>query len=364
MSRGRKFLFYVIMLAITVMLPIAAVLGYYSYRKLTAPAQVSGPYGEIDGELGWKLKPNATSRYWMEDKITGETIFDSRVYTNAQGFRDAMVGGSAPTGAIVAIGDSWTFGYAVNYDQSFPGQLERVLGAPVVNMAVPAYGSAQVILLLERYVSELEPRVVVHLNLGLWNRSLCHGETRPDHILKPCFWWNPATRAIDLIAPRSGYVERLAAKGVYPGGWLTAGNSTWSYYLISRPIAKARQLLTAAGLMPGHRSEYDTDPVLAPKAITYTLRRMGDLARQHGFAFVLADPPGDYARAYSELAAGYENSLYYFSRERWRDEIGAPASRLPAHDRRVPQDGHFGPGMNRLIAEALSQYLEPLLVQP
>ncbi len=42
MSRGRKFLFYVIMLAITVMLPIAAVLGYYSYRKLTVPAQVSG----------------------------------------------------------------------------------------------------------------------------------------------------------------------------------------------------------------------------------------------------------------------------------------------------------------------------------
>ena len=42
----------------------------------------------------------------MEDKITGETILDAQVYTNAQGFRDAMVGGSAPTGAIVAIGDS------------------------------------------------------------------------------------------------------------------------------------------------------------------------------------------------------------------------------------------------------------------
>ena len=352
------------MLAIPVTLPPAAIMGYYAYRKLTVPAQVTGSYGAIDGELGWKLKANATSRYWMEDQLTGETFFDSLVHTDALGFRAAATGGTAAKGGIVAIGDSWTFGYAVNYEESFPSRLGQILGQPVVNMGVPAYGSAQVILLFERYLRELEPKAVVHLNLGLWNRSLCHGETPPAYILKPCFWWNPATRAIELIAPRPGYVENMAAKGIYPGGWLTAGNATWSYYLISRPIARAKQFLTAAGLMPGHRSEYDADPVLAPKAIAYTLRRMGDLARQHGFAFVLADPPGDYAQAYSELAAEYENSLYYFSQERWRDEIGAPASRLPAHERRVPQDGHFGPGMNRLIAEALGQYLKPLLAQP
>lgn len=328
------------------------------------PANVVGSYGEIDDQLGWKLKPNATSRYWMTNKMTGEIFFDSLVHTNVLGFRATSTGGMAPKGGIVAIGDSWTFGYAVDYEESFPAHLGQILGQPVVNMGVPAYGSAQVIHLLERYLNELKPKIVVHLNLGLWNRSLCHGETRPAHILKPCFWWNPATRAIELIAPRPGYVENMAAKGIYPGGWLTAGNATWSYYLISRPIARAKQFLTAAGLMPGHRSEYDADPVLAPKAIAYTLRRMGDLARQHGFAFVLADPPGDYAQAYSELAAEYENSLYYFSQERWRDEIGAPASRLPAHERRVPQDGHFGPGMNRLIAEALGQYLKPLLAQP
>ena len=364
MSRGRKFLFYVIMLAITVMLPIAAVLGYYSYRKLTVPAQVSGSYGEIDGELGWKLKPNATSRYWMEDKITGKTIFDARVYTNAQGFRDATVGGSAPTGAIVAIGDSWTFGYAVNYEQSFPGQLEKILGAPVVNMAVPAYGTAQVILLLERYVSELKPRVVVHLNLGLWNRSLCHGETRPDHILKPCFWWNPATQEIELIAPRPGYVEDMAAKGVYPGGWLTAGNSSWSYYLISRPVAKVKQYLTVTGLMPGHRSEYDDDPVLAPKALTSALRRMGELARRHDLTFVLVDPPGHYSRAYHEIAPEYGIRLSYVSPDIWKQEVGNPASGLPANEQRVPGDGHFAPGMNRIIAQALSRHLRPLLARP
>lgn len=364
MTRGRKFLFYFIMLAIPLALPPATVMGYYAYRKLTVPTQITGSYGAIDGELGWKLRANATSRYWMTNKLTGETFFDSLVHTDPQGFRAASTGGTVARDAIVAVGDSWTFGYAVDYEESFPAYMGQILGQPVVNMGVPAYGSAQAILLLERYLSEIKPRIVVHLNNGLWSRSLCHGKTHPAHILKPCFWWNPATRAIELIVPRPGYVEEMAAKGVYPGGWLTAGNSTWSYYLISRPIARAKQFLTLAGLMPGHRSEYDADPVLAPKAIAYTLRRMGELARQHGFAFVLADPQGDYAQAFSELAAEFENSLYYFSQERWRGEIGAPASRLPEHEQRVPQDGHFGPGMNRLIAEALSRYLKPLLVQP
>lgn len=361
MSRGRKLLFVIIMLAIPVTLPLATVLGYYAYKKLTSPMNVTGSYGQIDGQLGWRLKPNATSRYWMQNELSGETLFESLVYTNAQGFRAASTGGTAPSGAIVAVGDSWTFGYAVNYDQSFPAQLEKILSEPVVNMAIPAYGSAQVILLLERHLSELKPKVVVHLNLGLWERSLCHGVTLPDHILKPCFWWNPATAEIELIAPRPGYVDAMAAKGVYPGGWLTAGNATWSYYLISRPIAKVKQLLTVSGLMAGHQSEYDVDPVLAPKANMFTLRRMGDLARRHGFRFVLLDPPGDYAAAYSALAKDYQDSLYYFPPETWHDEIKQPASRLPENERRVPEDGHFGSGMNRLIAEALGRYLKPML---
>ncbi len=157
MTRGRKLLFYIVMLAIPVTLPPAGIMGYYAYRKLTVPANSVGSYGEVDGQLGWKLKPNATSRYWMTNKLTGETFFDSLVHTNALGFRATSTGGMAPKGGIVAIGDSWTFGYAVNYEESFPAHLGQILGQPVVNMGVPAYGSAQAVLLFERYLRELKP---------------------------------------------------------------------------------------------------------------------------------------------------------------------------------------------------------------
>lgn len=349
------------MLAVPLAALPAAVLGYYTYKKLTAPAEMSGSYGVIDGELGWRLKPNATARHWMRDRVSGGTFFDAKIYTDNSGFRAAEPKGATPSGAIVAIGDSWTFGYAIDHEETFPAQLAQLLGRPVVNMGVPAYGSAQAVLLLERYVQELRPRLVIHLNLGLWQRSLCHGAAPPRHILKPCFWRDPASREIRMVTPRPGYVDEMAAKNIFPGGWLTAGNMSWGYYLISRPVTKIKQLLTSAGLLPGHQSDYDDDPMLGRAAIRYTLRRLGDLARSYDFRLVIVDPPGDYDEACRELVPLLADRLSCFPAGRWRRDVSEPASRLPEHERKVPGDGHFARGMNGLIAQSLARYLAPLI---
>lgn len=355
MSVAKRVLFYLIVLSIPVLVSVIAVMGYYGYKKVSAPATNEGSYGQIDGELGWVLKPGSRSRYYMTDRVTGVSYFDSTVYTNAAGFRAPGLDADVPSGGVVAIGDSWTFGYAVDYDETYPAQLEELAGRDVVNMGVPAYGSAQVLLLLERFLEQLRPTYVVHLNLGLWNRSLCHGDTQPRYILKPCFWWNSDLGKIELVAPRAGYVEASAAKGVLPGGWLTAGNSSWAYYLVSRPVAKLKQTLTAAGLMPGHRSEYDADPFVGPRALEFTLERLMELAIQYDFTLVLVDPPGDYAAARDKLAGALSPRLAYISLADWAEEIATPAAGLDPADRRIPKDGHYGPGMNRLIAEAVAR---------
>ncbi len=356
MSVGKRVIFYLIMLSVPVLVPVVAVWSYYGYQKVSAPATNEGSYGQIDGELGWILKPGSRSRYYMTDRVTGAAYFDSTVYTNAAGFRAPRPDAAAAApGGVLAIGDSWTFGYAVDYDESYPAQLERLLGRDVVNMGVPAYGSAQVLLLLERHIEQLRPTHVIHLNLGLWNRSLCHGDTRPQHILKPCFWWNSDPGEVELVAPREGYVEGFAAKGVLPGGWLTAGNDSWAYYLVSRPAAKLKQSLTAAGLMPGHRSEYDADPILGQRALEFTLDRLAELAARHDFTLVLVDPPGDYAAARDKLAGALGPQLAYISPADWAEEVDRPASALVPADRTIPKDGHYGPGMNRLIAEVVAR---------
>ena len=152
MSVGKRVVFYLIVLSIPILAPIVAVTGYYGYKKVSAPATNEGSYGQIDGELGWVLKPGSRSRYYMTDRVTGTAYFDSTVYTNSAGFRAPSLDAEFASGSMVAIGDSWTFGYAVDYEQSYPAQLEKLLGRDVVNMGVPAYGSAQVLLLLERHL--------------------------------------------------------------------------------------------------------------------------------------------------------------------------------------------------------------------
>ena len=350
------------MLTIPASFPVALVLGYYAYQKVTAVAVYCGGYGRIDSELGWTLRPNASSCYGMTNRLTGEVYFTSDIHTDALGFRAPQSGSDPPVGAIVAIGDSWTFGYGVDYDDTYPHHLAEKLGLPVVNLGVPAYGSAQTVLLLERHLERLGPAAVVYLTLGLWTRSVCHGDTRPRDILKPCFWINPATDQIELVRPPPGYVEAQAALGIYPGGYLTAGHGSWAYYLISRPILKLKQLLIRAGLMSGHATEYEPLSPLAEHIFAATLDRLLASSREYGFTLVLADQSGFYAEAVQRAqAADASAPLIYLSPSEWKQEVDEPALALAEHERRVTRDGHFADGMNRLIAAAIGRRLESRL---
>ena len=172
MSGRKKLLFFVLMVSLPVLFPVALLLGYYTYQKLASPIRVIGSFGELDAELGLCLKPNSRVRLWRENRLGGSPLFDTMVYTNADGFPVARPDVPSQSGAGVAIGGSWTFEYAVDHEDNFPAQLAAVLARPVVNLGVPGYGSAQALPLLERHLGALRPALVVHLNLGLWRRSL------------------------------------------------------------------------------------------------------------------------------------------------------------------------------------------------
>ncbi len=283
----------------------------------------------------------------------------SEIFTDSKGFRAARPGGEPPKGAILTIGDSWTFGFAVDHQESYPYHLSRLLRRPVVNLGVPGYGAAQTLLLLERHVEALEPRTVVYLTYGLWARSVCYGDTRPRAALKPCFWLNPESNQVALVTPEPGFVQAQAARGIYPGGYLTAGQDSWSYYLISRPFIKVRQLLVRAGLLAGPASDLDEDSEIAGQVVAATLDRLLRGSRHHRFTLVLVDPVGYYQELIDELPASRRANLIYVTAADWNHEVGAPAADLPAGRRRVPRDGHFTDEVNRLVAAALVRRLAP-----
>lgn len=109
------------------------------------------PQLRYDHELGWDLQPGASGL------LAGKPISIS-----AGGMRNHGPGvraGSGPT--ILALGDSYTEGYAVADDETWPAHLEKHTGRRVLAGGVRDYGLDQMILKAERLVPVLKPGVVV-----------------------------------------------------------------------------------------------------------------------------------------------------------------------------------------------------------
>jgi GDSL-like Lipase/Acylhydrolase family len=114
-----------------------------------------------DPELGWVNPPGSVE---MSFEYGGGSI-----YTNDLGFRDGDVLPDKPPGAfrILALGDSFTWGWAVADGQRFSDILEARLNAlgdkdyDVINAGVTGYSTDQELLLLQRNVDRLSPDAVV-----------------------------------------------------------------------------------------------------------------------------------------------------------------------------------------------------------
>ena len=110
-----------------------------------------------DNERGWALRANADD--WTVDK-------PSRI--NADGFRDRefATGRTRWTRRIVCVGDSYTYGWGVELDDSYPKQLERLLSrnrpTEALNMGVFGYNAAQARLTLEEQGLRYRPDIVIY----------------------------------------------------------------------------------------------------------------------------------------------------------------------------------------------------------
>jgi len=81
---------------------------------------------------------------------------------DAEGFRSC--GGdtaSGDAGAILTVGDSYTYGDEVRDEETWPAQLQRLTGRRVLNAGVTGYGIDQMVLRAERYVATHRPAVVI-----------------------------------------------------------------------------------------------------------------------------------------------------------------------------------------------------------
>jgi hypothetical protein len=357
----KRALFWLILLLVPVVFCVALVLGRYAYGKLTFTAHFCAPFSQLDDQIGWVHKPNVESCMGTHAEFDRSQVYYERaIYTDENGFRSARSGEETPRNAVVFMGDSFTFGYMAPYEDSFAALFADLTNEPVVNMGSPAYSGAQAVRLAQRWVKRLEPKALVYFETGFWERGVCEGETRPTFLLKPCYWVRPDGTA-ELILPPEGQVTNMAAWGLRPGGMVGAGEVTWAYFLISRPVAKVHQILVRLGLTSGMPDDFlavgkDTAP--ARRAL---LNDLLDLAKSTKTPLLLLDSKDVFNTLVDELAVEDRQRLLYVDGKSWQAAVLDPASKLPLDQVEVPHDRHFAVGANRLIAELIRAKLADVL---
>jgi hypothetical protein len=110
-----------------------------------------------DAERGWALRPN-----------TDDFTVDKPAHVNSDGFRDREYEVEKPSGTkrIVCVGDSYTYGWGVDVEDSFPKKLESRLAktsrTEVLNLGLFGYNTRQARLTLEKTGLKYKPDLVIY----------------------------------------------------------------------------------------------------------------------------------------------------------------------------------------------------------
>lgn len=352
----RQALNWGILLMIPLVFAAIVLAGYFTYRKLTYPGYSCGSFAVPDDTIGWVLRPRATSCIGGREPFSdAPPWFESKVYTDDNGFRSGRAGGETRQGGVMAVGDSWTFGFGIDYQDSYAAQLEQNHRITATVVASPAYSTAQSLLLAERWAPKLKPFAIVFLDIGSWERAACRGSRQPAAIQKPCYWQSPNEKRAELVLPPAGRVSRLAAWGILPGGILGAGHITWSYFLLTRPYALVHQFLVRLGLQDGFGDDFRAVGVDNLAIQEATIEHAIHLADTAGVPILLLDPSDIYGEILTSLPQNRTRHIHRVGKAEWDAEIHDRTAGMAAEQIRVPKDGHYGPGIHRLIAELVAR---------
>jgi len=142
------------------------------------------PLYSFDETLGYTLNPNSV--------FTHKTnLFDATYHVNNLGYRGKAYNKSKTPGVyrIVLIGDSNSFGYGVNDDETFASIIDRRLsGVEVINLSVIGYGTDQEFLRLKKEGLSYQPDLVIWQvcknDFSEITASYIYGRCKPFFILQ------------------------------------------------------------------------------------------------------------------------------------------------------------------------------------
>ena len=117
---------------------------------------------QYDRDYGWSHVPGSTGRF-------SSYGFDTVVEINSQGFRGPEPPSQRDPSRrrIVVIGDSYAWGFGVDYDDIFASRIQTACPTvDVINLAVSGYSTDQELLLFEEKGALYDPDIVILVMAG------------------------------------------------------------------------------------------------------------------------------------------------------------------------------------------------------
>ena len=130
----------------------------YPFRPMWVASE--NPLATFDPEVGWAYLPNhsVTQEFGSDHRQVAMYFDDVGCRVQGPGLHADR---SAP--AALFVGDSFTFGHGVTFEESFVGQISAARDFPLhaVNLGIQAYGTDQSLLLLKRQFRKFNTKLVV-----------------------------------------------------------------------------------------------------------------------------------------------------------------------------------------------------------
>ena len=196
---------------------------------------VQALFGEYNPVLHYTLKSHLTN-----ERLHYPGALDYTVSTNEEGFRGESWDHSADRKNIFLIGDSFAFGWGVEWDQTVGELIEKKLQEKdkrwqVINLAMPGYSIQEIVTTVIHYKEEFHPVALIYIfcpnDLESTDRALLpgggydlsyHGNDAKKHDFaemiernQPDYWcWDKFRRQTYLHAFYARYVRPIISKRI------------------------------------------------------------------------------------------------------------------------------------------------------
>lgn len=369
-NQARQKLFSVITVSVSIIcgvLLLEYMLGWYR-ESIDNSSQMDAGFMRYHPQLGWALTPDWQGKHRHHD-------FDVSYRTDANGFRQQpAITSDYGSPSIALLGDSFTFGFGVEDDETFAALMARAdSGRNYLNFGIPGYSTDQQFLQMgQQSLKQGNTQTVNHYLLVFYLGNDILDIMLPHPLqaepAKPYFETDGNNLTLKNIpVPQT---RKPAALRHTTLNDLTYGNALAAYTGLDDLLISKSEILQWLLPAKADATQAELDAILAERLadnrqlLFVLLKAMHEEARRQNASFSIAILPGsswiNSPQSYSFYFQEHvRNALLQMAEQLGIDSIDLATGLKPHADRELyfPNERHLTRFGNEIVADLLLQHL-------